>query len=183
MRWERLFGDLEGQLDAHLQADRDAEVTERLRAERARITLTDRFIAHEGEVTLVLTGGRLVEGPLLDAGQGWVVVAESPARPVLVATGAVVEVRGLGRAAAAGQAGGLRLPIAHPLRRLARDREPVAVEDVLGRTLIGTIDAVGADAFELAQHPRGATPRRRDVTARPLVAFAAIVCLTAIGAD
>jgi hypothetical protein len=60
------------------------------------------------------------------------------------------------------------------LRDIARRRLPVRVALTTGRTLVGTIDRVGADHLDLALHERGAPRRASEVTGHRVVAFAAI---------
>ena len=60
MRWDRLFEDLEGQLRDEELAQRDADVVDRIRAERSRIGLGDRLRRHRGPIHLVLARGRLI---------------------------------------------------------------------------------------------------------------------------
>ena len=73
-----------------------------------------------------------------------------------------------------------RLGPTHALRAFARDRARVRVEDRLGRLLVGTIDAVGADAFDLAEHPEHLPRRSANVTSMRLVAVGGLVCVTAL---
>ena len=50
MRWDRLFDDLQAQMDAEGQRELDLEVSDRTRRERAQVGLHERFIAHRGAV-------------------------------------------------------------------------------------------------------------------------------------
>lgn len=181
MRWDRLFEDLEGQLRDEELAQRDADVVDRIRAERSRITLGERLRRHRGPIHLVLLRGRLIVGDLIDAGSDWVLVQDGARGPALVPIGAVVEIEGLGWAGHDREGVSAALGLGHPLRALARDRAVVEIEDVIGRSLVGTIDAVGADAFEIALHPRDEPRRPANVWRRPTIPFAAIVCVTALG--
>lgn len=167
MRWDRLFEDLADHVEQDVTTAQDAEVAERIRAERARVDLSSRLRAHRGPLRLLLRHGRLLSGELLDAGADWVQLDGDPRGPTLVPLAAVVEIDGLGWAHAAPSPVLARLTLGYPLRRLARDREVVEVLDVLGRTLTGTVDAVGADAFELAMHPRDVPRRRAALRGRP----------------
>jgi hypothetical protein len=85
---------------------------------------------------------------------------------------AVVAVRGLGRAAespaAAGEAAA-RLDLGYILRAVARDRCAVEVTMRDGAVLTGTIDRVGADHLDLAEHPLDAP--RRDPAGSRVLAF------------
>ena len=47
MRWDRLFDDLQAQMDAEGQRELDLEVSDRTRRERAQVGLHERFIAHQ----------------------------------------------------------------------------------------------------------------------------------------
>src|SRR3954470_5524045 len=92
VRWERLFDDLEGQLEAASAAELAGEVAERTRIELARLTIADRLMARLGEpVALDLLGGESVAGRLERAAEQWVVLRHGPL-PALVPLGAVVAV-------------------------------------------------------------------------------------------
>ena len=176
MRWERLFEDLEAQLDAAVEAELAGEVAERTRHERAHVTLADRLVAWVGEmVTLDLLGGAVVAGRLEQAAQQWVVVMHGPL-PALVPMTAVVTVGGLGRAASAGDRTAVlrRLSFPAALRAVARDRSPVRIELVDGRVLTGTVDAVGSDHLDLAEHPLDELRRPSAVRQVRAVALAAV---------
>jgi hypothetical protein len=71
-----------------------------------------------------------------------------------------------------------RYQLALALRELARRREPVRVELVDGTSADGTIEAVGSDYLEIAEHDRSEARRRAAVRARRFVGFAAIVAVT-----
>ena len=63
MRWDRLFDDLEAQMDGDAQRERDLEVSDRTRRERAQLGLHERLTAHRGErVELTLAAGFRVTG-------------------------------------------------------------------------------------------------------------------------
>lgn len=199
MRWDRLFDDLEGHFEHELDAAEQAEVADRIRAQRSRLSLAGRLREHRGPIRVLLRHGRLVIGELVDAGADWCEIEGDPRGRTVVPVEGIVEVDGLrpvdtpgDDAPEPGMATGLgvggipggvasRLRLGHPLRRLARDREVVEIVDALGRELVGTIDAVGADAFDLALHPRELPRRRANLTGRPTVPFSAVVCVTAVG--
>lgn len=183
MRWERLFADLEGQWAAAGDADFAAEVADRARSEAARTLLVDRLRAARGlRLRLDVLGAPAVEGVLEAVGVDWLLLEEAaaPGAEALVLSAAVTGIRGLGRpgvlpAGASSVAVTLGLP--YVLRQIARDREAVSCTLIDGSTLVGTLDRVGADHVELAEHP-GATARRaREVAAVRLVPITALTCV------
>ena len=171
MRWEALFADLEAQLAA-ASATEDADLE---RAEVARTPLEDRVRAHVGAtLRLRLRDGTSLVGALREAGAGWLLLdAERVA--VLVPAAAVSAVGGLSRAVAA-PAGQVerRVGLGSVLRALARDRAPVRVQ-VEGAVLTGTVDRVGADHLDLAEHPAGEARRPSAVREVVTVPFAALL--------
>ncbi len=92
MRWDRLFDDLQAQLDADGQRELDLEVSDRTRRERARVGLHERLIAHRGlGVELRLVAGHQVSGTVADAGLDWLLVQDHGDQGSLVPFGAIVE--------------------------------------------------------------------------------------------
>lgn len=181
MRWDELFGDLEAQFAAEERRDLDAEVADRTRRERALLGLHERLAGAGGTpVNLVLAGRVRVEGAVVDVGQDWVLVGQAGAgvqnAPALVPFGAIAAVTGLGsRAVSRGSS--RRFGFGYALRGLSRDRAVVALTDLNGSVVTGTIDAVGADALDLSEHAPDVPRRPENVTGRRLVPFSALVCL------
>jgi len=179
VRWDSLFADLEAQLDA---ADDDASsaLGERVRAEVAGVHLRDRLRGARGEVLgLRLLGGARVDGRLRAAGPDWLLLEEL-AGEALVPLPVVTVVEGLPRALAA-PAGAVeaRLGLASVLRGVARDRSVVRVA-LLGEergVLTGTVDRVGADHLEVAQHPVDEPRRAGSVRSTVVVPLAALACV------
>lgn len=178
MRWERLFADLEGMVDEHDRASRESEIADRVRRELARVELSDRLRANDGRIELLLRGGRLIRGELIDSGADWLVVDERHRGEVLIPVHAVIEVSGLGRSVAAPSDPRRLLTLGQALRVLARHRVGVVVEDELRRVRTGTIDIVGADFFELAQHPLDVPRRGGNVLATRVIPYRGVVALT-----
>jgi hypothetical protein len=160
MRWERLFADLEAQLEAEERAAAEGEVVDLTRAERAHLALRDRLRAHvDVALRWSFTPGSVVEGTLVDVGADWVLVRVARAE-LLVPAEAVRFVEGLSRSAVEdGSQVARRWRFGLVLRGLARDRAVVEVRLRDGDAFIGTIDRVGADHLDLAIHPPD-RPRR-----------------------
>lgn len=178
MRWEDLFGDLEAQLAEAERAELAGEVADRSRRELARLRLVDRLRAvvdRPVEVT-VHGAGRLV-GRLVDVAPEWLLLEERGGPSTLVPLAAVLAVAGLGARAEDPTGEGAvvaRLGLGVALRAVARDRSPVALVLVDGGVLSGTIDRVGADHLDLAEHAPGELRRAREVRGVRSVPFAAI---------
>lgn len=189
MRWDELFDDLEGQLDAQTAAELAGEVADRTRRELALIELADRVVTQVGRpLVLHLVDGSCHEGVVTDVAQQWLVLQDqaaadlvgrdrATANPVLVPLGSVASIVGLGAAAATTGRDGVRrrISLTSALRAVARDRSPVRLGLADGSVHTGTLDAVGADHVDLAEHPAD-QPRRASAVRRvrtvPLTALA-----------
>lgn len=176
MRWDRLFRDLEAQLDAADAAELHAEVADRTRRESALVAMVDRARGAAGSrVSVRVTGAGVVDGVLLEAGSEWLLLAEPGGREALLPLTAVVSVAGLNvrTASPAGQVFA-RLGLAAALRAIARDRAAVSVGLVDGSVLTGTLDRVGVDFAEVSIHGAGEAPRRSEVSGVRLLPFSAL---------
>ncbi|MCV2394135.1 hypothetical protein OEB99_07440 [Actinotalea sp. M2MS4P-6] len=176
MRWDDLFADLEGRLDAAEMQERADEIAERTRAERAGVALADRIRAHRGPVDLVLRDGHRVSGEIADAAPEWALLADGP-REHLVPLTAVAVLGGLTDSAAADAGLVLsRLRLGHALRGVAQDRSLVRAR-VAGHELVGRVDAVGVDHLDLAEV---APDTLRPTGRRRAVAFVALDLVTRV---
>jgi hypothetical protein len=181
VRWEALFGDLEAQFEQAEAAQLSVEVADRTRRELARIRLVDRLRAAMGrQLTCAVAGGATISGRLLDVGTDWLLVSDGSTREALVPLAAVMGLTGLGPwASEPGSEGAVakRLDLRYVLRALARDRSGVSCLLMDGSMVTGTLDRVGADFVDLAEHPLG-EPRRpaavRAVRSIPLGALALV---------
>ena len=184
MRWEELFADLEGQLEAAAAADLDAEVADRTRREAALLVLVDRVRGALGHrVTLRVGGAGLVDGVLRDVGLEWVLV-EDGGREALVPLGAVRALTGLTPWSGAPEPSGRvarQLSLRWALRGIARDRSGVTAVLLDATVLTGTVDRVGADFVEIAAHGPGEPRRRADVRAVQTVPLEALAVLRRAG--
>jgi hypothetical protein len=160
------------------------EAASRARYEYGRVLLSDRLRGAGGQpVVLSCRGAGQLTGRLVDVGVDWLLLIDAMGRELLVAAGAVRAVAGLGAATApAGEPGTVtrRLDLRRALRGLARDRAPVQCLLDDGSVLTGTVDRVGADFLELAEHPLD-EPRRRDAVSgvRAVVLDAVVAVRTA----
>ncbi|SDF42056.1 hypothetical protein SAMN05660662_2140 [Blastococcus aurantiacus] len=156
MRWQQLFADLEARFDAEQEAAERAETSSRARHELGSLRFVDRLGGAVGSpVVLLCRGAGQVSGSLSEVGSDWLLLDDA-GRELLVATAAVRAVTGLGRRTAVVEDTGTvagRLDLRRALRGLARDRATVQVVLDEGTALHGTIDRVGADYLELAEHP------------------------------
>ena len=176
-RWQRLFDDLEAEYDAVAAAELESEVATRARGELARLRLVDRLRPAIGHPLVVQTQGSVtVRGILSGVGPDWLLLSEGVAE-VLVPLAAVHSVVGLGaRSAEPGSEGHVaaRLALGHALRGIARRRAAVAVTLADGSVVHGTLDRVGSDFVELAEHPPGEARRSAAVQRVRAIPFTAL---------
>ncbi|MGY1637732.1 hypothetical protein ACI78V_13890 [Geodermatophilus sp. SYSU D00742] len=165
MRWQELFADLQAEFEAAETAAERAEDGSRRRAELGGVRLAERVGGSAGRpIVLRCRGAGDVSGTLAELGSDWLLLVDDGRREVLVALAAVRSVAGLGRATAVpGPEGAVRgrLDLRRALRGLARDRAVVQVVLDDGSVHVGTVDGVGADFVELAEHDVD-QPRRAD---------------------
>lgn len=186
MRWDRLFADLEALAAAAETAEFEAEVADRSRAEHGSIAFVDRLRGACGHpVVVTVPGAGPLAGTVTDVGVDWLLLG-GPGQPqTLVASASVTAVSGLGTATAAATDRGpvyQRLDFRRALRGLAGQRSQVRLVLTDGVGLTGTLDRVGADFVELAEHAPGEPRRRtavRGVQTVPIAAVAAVVRLDA----
>lgn len=182
VRWDRLFADLEAEAAAAVTAEFEAEVADRSRAEHGRLRLVDRLRSAEGHpVVLTVRGTGRVAGTLRRVGAGWALLGALPEQESLVNLAAVVAVGGLGAATAPAQDRGLvadALDLRKALRGLARDRSGVRLVLTDATVFDGTLDRVGADYVDLAEHPVGEPRRPGAVRSVRTVVIEAIALVT-----
>ena len=178
MRWHRLFADLQAQFDAAEEGQDRAEWASRARAEVGAVRLVDRLGGAVGaELTVSCRGAGRVSGVLVDLGADWLLLTDERGREQLVAVTAVRSVTGLSRWTAPVRDEGpvrARLDLRRALRGLARDRSAVQVLLDDGTDLVGTIDRVGADFLEVAEHATDEFRRPDAVRQVPAVVIAAV---------
>lgn len=177
MRWTYLFADLESQAQSLADAERDGEVAERTRIETGRLTLLDRLRGAAGHpISLRCSGVGPCNGRLECVGPDWLLVVESTGAETLVPLHSVLGVGGLGRHSSA-PGGTLQLGMRSVLRGVVRDRAPVRLILLDGTPVDGTLDRVGADFVEVAEHPIGEARRPgvvQGIRTVPLCGFGAV---------
>jgi len=185
-RWEALFRDLDAQFEAAEAAELAAEVADRTRREIALVRLGDRLrAALGGNLTIGVSGGEVLSGALLTVGPDWLLLGAGPGgspdgRDTVVVLSAVQSLTGLGARFLPPETEGrvaARLDVRHALRALARSRVAVRVLLRDGSVVVGTLDRIGADHLDLAEHDAGEARRSgavRRVRTVPLAALAAV---------
>ena len=194
MRWDNLFDDLESQLEQELGAEEGDLLAEEERLRLGRLTLRDRVIAmarpSEGaseQVKLALRDGSVVTVSVGSVGRDWIVGELIGARrgscvvPLTAVAGVLPTPAQLARSVAAepvvepAVSLSARLGLAFVLRDLCRRRAAVELSTASEERLHGTIDRVGRDHLDLAEHEAG-VPRRAAAIGRiRILPFAELV--------
>lgn len=154
MSWEHelfaLFDDLEGQAAALWEADREAELADRARAEYATVTLASRLMASRGRtVALDVPHVGRVEGRLDRLGDGWCLVSGA-GQDWVVPLPAVVAVHGAAERSVPEVAWSPvdRLGLRAALRRLADAGARCLLHLGDGTRHEALVERVGADFLE-----------------------------------
>lgn len=174
-RVDALLAGIVAEADAAADAADDAEIIELERAARADRRLLGRFM-DAGAVRVEIVGGELVDARVVAVGRDVVVLTDETSDWAIPIWG-VTAVVGLGADPLRAVAKMERLGILAVARSWARERDVVRVHRVGAGPLDGTLDSVGADHVDLAEHdpgePRRSAAVRRHVTV-PVGAISAI---------
>jgi hypothetical protein len=184
MRWDNLFDDLESQLEQELGAEEGDLLAEAERLRLGRLTVRDRVVtmSRPGEggvdqLTLALRDGTLVTVTVGSVGRDWIVGELIGARrgscvvPLTAVAGVLPTPEQVARSVSAELAAepavslSARLGLAFVLRDLCRRRAAVELSTGSAERLHGTIDRVGRDHLDLAEHEAG-VPRRAAAVGR-----------------
>lgn len=176
VRWDSLFDDLAGQFDARVEAERAQEAIDDERVRVSRLSLRDRLVAlsqglGEGErIGMELITGEIIEIIPIEFGADW--FAADFAVPVRHYRACIIPVAGISSIllTSAQVAVSLAERPVHPTLLTERIGLPMALRDLARRrvhcemtsirgTFRGTIDRVGRDHLDLAEHD-GDSPRR-----------------------
>src|SRR6266568_1422856 len=162
----RLFEELEAEFEASLRREAEQQTVAALRAQAAETLLWEALARRVGSEVAVQAGPRWFRGTLVASYPDFFVVRDGATRAqYLVRLGPAVSV------SLPVEQQALRLLPSPPryrfilaLRELARRREPVRLELADGNETAGTIEVVGNDHLEIAEHHLGED--RRDVFER-----------------
>ncbi len=193
MRWDNLFDDLESQLEQELGAEDIDLLAEEERLRLGRLGLRDRLRAlmpatsKTDPVRLLLVDGSMISLAIGAVGRDWIageLGGDSPHRascviPIAAISGCLPTpeqtVASVDCSAEVGM-GSLasRLGLPFVLRDLCRRRAALHIRTT-SDLLHGTIDRVGRDHLDLAEHEPGVARRERAVRAMRLLPLAELV--------
>lgn len=191
MRWDRLFDDIESQLERGLGAEEDDLAAEEERLRVARVGLRDRLVAvrarqSDSGVRVELSDRTRLDLRLTDVGRDWiagVVLAEGRERAAAVVPMSALVTLTLRPEDAAGPIPAstpdlsARLGLPFVLRDLCRRRTPIQL--TVGDGVVhGTIDRVGRDHLDLAVHPPDVPRRASAVTEVRVVSLGAVALIS-----
>lgn len=192
MRWEQLFADLDARFADLADAEMMAELADRQRHAAGAVTVVQRFTGAIGaEIRIRTRAGRIHTGALREVGPDWVLIGTQSAGEMLVALAAITAVTGLTSATGVGLSPvAVRFDLRLVLRGIARDRSPVVIgvagapgaAGAAGTEIAGTLDRIGADFVELADHAAWEARRMAAVRSVVLVPIAAIDSVRAMPA-
>lgn len=160
---------------------RNAETAEYTRSARGEVQAVHRLVAARGQIVdMRLRGVGAIAGTVIDVGQNWLLLEDDAvgvdrARTVLIPLEAVLSYRGLSsRMDARLSAASRRFDLRRAVREISRDRSTVQLVNVEGSLMTGTIDRVGYDHCDLADHAPDAARRAGEVRGHFSIPYTAI---------
>lgn len=174
-RFDDLLAGILAEAEAADAASLDADIAEVERAARAESRLLDR-LRGQRQVSVEIVGDGQVAGLIAAVGRDVVVLSADDGDWAIPAWGisAVIE---LGTGAREATSPSERLGFASVARAWARQRSVVRLLRIGSGPLDGTIDAVGTDHLDLAEHDPGEPRRSEAVRRRVTVPLGAIAAL------
>ena len=177
----RVFDELEAEFEAGLRLEAEQESIAAVRAELGATVLWEQLARRVGMETVVRAGPRTFNGTIVASYPEFLVVRTADGAEQLIRLGPAVSIALAPESPSlrpTPDAATRRYQFGLALRELARRREPVRVLLGDASSCDGTIEAVGSDYLEIAEHDLGEARRRGAVRARRFVAFAAVVAVT-----
>jgi hypothetical protein len=177
----RVFDELEAEFEAGLRREAEQETVAAVRAELGSTVLWEQLARRLGSEMVAIAGTRVLRGSAVASYPEFLVLRAHDGAEHLIRYGPAVSVVLPAEPPPLRPTPGpavRRYQLALALRELARRRDPVRVDLSDGTSVDGTIEAVGSDYLEIAEHDPGEARRRTAVRARRFVGFAAIVAVT-----
>jgi hypothetical protein len=177
----RVFDELEAEFEAGLRREAEQEAVAAVRTELGATLLWEQLARRLGGEATIIAGARTFRGTAVASYPEFLVLRAADGTEHLIRYGAAVSVALPAEPPAlrpTPASATRRYQLALALRELARRREPVRVELVDATRCDGTIEAVGSDYLEIAEHELGEARRRVAVRARRFVGFEAVVAVT-----
>lgn len=177
----RVFDELEAEFEAGLRLEAEQESVAAVRAELGATVLWEQLARRVGSQTTVHAGGQAFRGAVLASYPEFLVLRTDDGAEHLIRYGSAVSIALPAEPPPlrpAPVAASRRYQLGLALRELARRREPVRALLADGTSCDGTIEAVGSDYLEIAEHHIGEARRRGAVRARRFIGFAAVVAVS-----
>lgn len=176
-----VFDELEAEFDAGLRQEAEQETVAAVRAELGSTVLWEQLARRVGSEMVAHAGARVLRGRAVASYPEFLVLRSPDGAEHLVRYGPDVSVALAAEPPSLRPAPGpavARYQFALALRELARRREPVRIDLTNGTTVNGTVEVVGSDYLEVAEHDPGEARRRAAVRARRFVGFAAVAAVS-----
>ena len=177
----RVFDELEAEFEAGLRREAEQETVAAVRAELGSTVLWEQLARRLGTDMVAIAGDRVLRGRAVTSYPEFLVLRADDGAEHLIRYGPAISFVLPAQPPVLRPTPGpavRRYQFALALRELARRREPVRVALVDGTGVDGTIEAVGSDYLEIAEHDPGEARRRAAVRARRFVGFAAVAAVS-----
>ena len=177
----RVFDDLEAEFEAGLRREAEQEATAAVRAELGSTVLWEQLARRLDSEVVAVAGARVFRGGVVASHPEFLVLRAPDGAEHLIRYGPAVSFALPPEPPVLRPTPGpavRRYQFALALRELARRREPVRVVLVGGTSVDGTIEAVGSDYLEVAEHDPGEARRRAAVRARRFMGFGAVAAVS-----
>jgi hypothetical protein len=177
----QVFDELEAEFEEGLRQEAEQQTVAAVRAELGATVLWEQLARRVGTEMVAFAATQVLRGSAVASYPEFLVLRGADGAEHLIRYGPAVSVALLAEPAALRPTPGpaaRRHRLALALRELARRREPVRVHLVDGTAVGGTIEAVGSDYLEVAEHDLGEARRRPAVRARRFIGFAAVAAVS-----